>query len=242
MEYQAYFTGLYGFRLYSYGGFYAKGVEYNPTRTEILVGPSNFLSDSAIKSMEELNAYAKPFGYTFVRVKKVYPRYELSQLANHRAIVVYPYAAMSYSITDFYIAKIPIFVPSAKIWKGVTDRSIRSTSYCGPVDDIEPVSNVSSHKFSPNDESNEPYEYWLWFADYFQWPFVTVFESNGDLVDKLRRLDLKAISKKMKAFNYVKEADLLDNWCRVLKKKDAKSKIPASYQEALDYFNVKTFT
>ena len=113
--------------------------------------------------------------------------------------------------------------------------AIKISIYCGPVDDVERLLNVSSHKFSPNDESNEPYEYWLRFADYFQWPFVTVFESNEDLVDKLRRLDLKEISEKMKRFNYVKEADLLDNWCRVLKKEDDKAKIPVSYEEALDY-------
>lgn len=37
-EYTGYFTGLFGHRLYSYGGYYAKGVEFNPNKNVILVG------------------------------------------------------------------------------------------------------------------------------------------------------------------------------------------------------------
>ncbi len=138
----------------------------------------------------------------------------MQQLANHRAIVILPYAAMSYSIVDFYISNIPIFVPSIKLMnvlKNVNDRTLKHETYCGSGSkDIEPHAS-STHPFSPNDDSDEPYKYWLQYADYFQWPHVTIFESLPYLIQKLKTINLKDISDKMKRYNKVREANLLDN-------------------------------
>ncbi len=49
---------------------------------------------------------------------------------------------------------------------------------------------------------------------------MTIFESDEDLVNKLKTLDLKKISDNMKEFNKIREADLLTNWCSILKKQD----------------------
>jgi hypothetical protein len=43
-EYMARFTGLREYQLYAYGGFYAKNVNYEPNRDEILVGKQTLLS------------------------------------------------------------------------------------------------------------------------------------------------------------------------------------------------------
>jgi len=242
-EYQAHFTGIYGYRLYGYGGFYAKGVEYNPIRPEILVGPSNHFGSKGVILLPELNSFAASHNFSFFHVRKLYPRYSLNQLANHRAIVLFPYSVMAYSIIDFYISKIPIFIPSIKLlteWKNVNDRTIREPFYCGQVQDITP-SNNTIHKFSPNDNIDAAYSYWLGYADYFQWPYVTVFESWEDLINKLKTLDLKKISDSMKEFNKIREADLLNNWCKILKTKDKTASIPKSYEEALKYFNTDKF-
>lgn len=64
----------------------------------------------------------------------MYSQYELSDLARHSAIVIFPYAVMSYSIVDFYLSNIPIFVPSIDMLnksKSVFDRSVYFSSYCG---------------------------------------------------------------------------------------------------------------
>ena len=45
----------------------------------------------------------------------------------------------------------------------------------------------------------------------------------------------------MQDFNKIREADLLSNWCNILKKKDKYSKIPDTYQESLSYFNTQEF-
>jgi hypothetical protein len=156
---------------------------------------------------------------------------------------------MSYSITDFYISKIPIFVPSTKIWKKVTDRSIRSGSYCGGmyasqkrIVPEEPPYNLTLHSFSPNEENNdEAYQYWTNMADYYEWPYTTVYESLEDLFVKLKLTNFQATSDKMKEFNLIREADLLDNWCKILKKKDVTAKIPKSFDEALKYFETDAF-
>jgi hypothetical protein len=38
VEYMAHFTGLRQYKLFAYGGFYAKNIIYNTTKEEILVG------------------------------------------------------------------------------------------------------------------------------------------------------------------------------------------------------------
>ncbi len=122
--------------------------------------------------------------------------------------------------------------------KLITDRSIRFDAYCGNVKDL-PV-NQSQHTFSPNSDADADYEYWVQYADYYQWPFVTVFDSVEDLFNKLKTLDLKQISENMRKFNKYRETDLLDNWCKILKKLP-EANIPSSFQETLNYFEVNSF-
>ena len=241
-EYLFHFTGLFGYRLYAYGGFYARNVSYNPIQKEILVGPTNNLVPLVAQYITDLNEMSQKqsLDFKFSHIRDLYPKYTLQNLANHRAIVLFPYAVMTYSIIDFYIAKIPLFVPSSKLWKGITDRSIRSAPYCGDVPDIEPdISTLNT--FSPNAEDDDAYQYWVKYADFYQWPHVTVFESFEELIEKLNTLDLQKISDEMKLFNYLREADLLSNWCQILKKKDKTATIPNTYMEALSYFNTQEF-
>lgn len=242
-EYQYHFTGLHGFRLYAFSGYYTKNVSYMPSKSDILVGPSNYLNPNAVQYLSELNNYSRVNNQTlkFIWIKDAYPSmYTFEQLATHKAVVVFPYAVMTYSIVEFYALKIPIFVPSTKMWTALEDRSIRYTSYCGNVSDISPF-NQTTHKFSPNEEQHDSFDYWMKYADFYQWPHVIVFDSWEDLITKLNTLDLHKISAAMERFNYVKEADLLDQWCKVLRLKDKSASIPRSYETALSYFNVSFF-
>jgi len=43
---------------------------------------------------------------------------------------------------------------------------------------------------------------WNVIADYYTWPFVTVFGLFDDLGEKLKAADLPGISRKMKAHNF----------------------------------------
>ena len=237
-EYTAHFTGLREFRLYAYGGFYAKKVSYIVNKQEILVGPTTYLGKYGKEFLAQLNNVASGHQLKFVYIREFYPQYSLSQLANHRAIVIFPYAVMTYSLIDFYLSSLPIFVPSVKfLAKNVLDRRVGNTYYCPEMPDIAPH-NLSIHKFSPNDDSAAPLEYWLAYADYYQWPHVTTFDTFEELIDKIKTLDLEAVSEKMKRFNRIKEANMLDNWCRILKHPTSGSTVPVSFDQALKYFQM----
>jgi hypothetical protein len=242
-EYTFHYTGLKEFRLYAFGGFYSKNIKYNPIRKEILVGPTNGLGTSGYKMLHELNEYCRNISskYVFKHIREIYSKYTLSQLANHRAIVLFPYAVSTYSVNDFYVSNIPLFIPSIKMLiklKSFNDRTIQH--YCGNHIKILDPFNNTYHKFDPNDDSDEHIEYWLQYADYYEWPFVTVFNSWDDLIDKLDKTNFTLTSDKIKRFNKIKETDLLNNWCKILKKIN-RSTIPENYYKSLEYFNTSSF-
>ena len=248
-EYQFHYTGLRGYRLYGYGGYYSKHVEYKPVDKIILVGPTSHLGPAGEQKLKELNDFSQNVsaGFVFKKIRTYYKHYTLNQLANHRAIVVFPYAVMTYSIIDYFVSNIPLFFPSIKLltqWKNVYDRTVDAPFYCGNTFNmtLHPAhSKLSEHPYNPNDDGDEAYSYWLQYADYFDWPHVTVFESWQDLIDKLNQVDLNEISQNMKKFNLVKETDLLDNWCKVSRDLISPA-MPKSYQEALDYFGTNKFS
>ena len=76
------------------------------------------------------------------------------------------------------------------------------------------------------------------YADYYRWPYVTVFDSWPDLIEKLQTLDLKKISESMKAFNKIRQAYVLDNWCKIIRSLPKDQPIPSSYEESLKYFDM----
>jgi hypothetical protein len=242
-EYQVHFTGIRPYaKLYAHGTFYAKNIPYNPIKSEILVGPTNGLGRNGKEWIEEIKHLGASKNLEFKTVREVYPHYELSNLAEHPAIIIFPYAVMSYSIVDFYAANLSIFVPSIDIM--TTHRSCRDRTVGKLCDDqFEPIEapKTSQHgNFNPNSDDEADYRYWLQFADYYQWPFVTVFESWSHLFELLQTLDLRRISESMRAFNRVRQAYALDDWCRIIKSLPSEQPIPDSYEEALRYFNMSS--
>lgn len=159
-EYQAHFTGLRGYKLYAHGTFYGKDIQYNPIKSEILVGPSHGFGSGGSVWLQEIIKAGKPKGVIFKTIRNLYPHYELYNLAQHPAIVIFPYAVMSYSIVDFYLSNLPIFVPSIDILtssKSLFDRSIYFNSYCGVFQPIEPNKNSIHGKFDPNSDADDDY-------------------------------------------------------------------------------------
>ena len=215
-------------------------------KSEILVGPSN--SNQKASYLNELSQTSNN-QFVFKHIRALYPRFTFDQLTGHRAIVLFPYATMSYSIVDFYAINMPIFVPSIEflIKLNITDERRLQSDCClkmpDPITfDRQLENNLSTtHPFSPNSDEYSALKYWLQFSDYYVWPFVTAFDSFEDLIEKLKAADLPRISRKMKAHNLVKEADLLNNWCRLTKAIAKSPRTPASYEEALAYYNVKSF-
>jgi hypothetical protein len=133
-----------------------------------------------------LKTLSAQFNPTFNHIRELYPQYTLQNLASHRAIVLFPYAVMPYSIVDFYASNMPIFVPSIDFlikYKNLNVRTIKLSVYCGENSQDINGFNRTNHPFSPYDDSPDAQTYWFKYADYFHWPYVTVFESFDDLIN-----------------------------------------------------------
>jgi hypothetical protein len=159
-EYQAHFTGLRGYKLYAHGTFYGKNIEYNPIKKEILVGPTNGFGRNGDNWYQEIQKLGNDKQITLKKIREIYSRYELSDLAKHPAIIIFPYAAMSYSIVDFYLSNIPMFVPSIEMlnkYKSVFDRSVYFNAYCGKFEPIEANSTSKHYSYDPNSDEDKDY-------------------------------------------------------------------------------------
>jgi len=86
-------------------------------------------------------------------------------------------------------------------------------------------SSISAHESQrntpdPNNEQNkDAIQYWIKFADFYQLPHITYFDSVNDLIDKLGKLtttELQQISNKMKEYNAAALKDLLGKWQKIL--------------------------
>ena len=230
-EYLRHYTGLKPLQLFSFSGFYTANNTYAPNRMEILLFGHN-LDHYTIQLQK----------FKVIDVRKIYSRYELSDLVRHRAVVYIAYSVMSYKLTELYSLAIPLFVPSIKFYKSVNsfghDRSSTSAFYCNNKhlnSEVKPHP-TSSHPYNPNVEADEDAEseyYWLQFADFYQWPHITYFDDFKDLEKKLDSADFGRIHQGMLTENERRKKQLLDNWCRVTKVIETGRKIPDRYSQAI---------
>lgn len=138
-EFQAHFTGLRGYKLYAHGTFYHKDIEYNPIKKEILVGPTDGFGRNDENWFREIQKFGIESQIIFKTIRELYSSYELSDLAQHPAVVIPPYTEMSYSIIEFYLSNIPIFVSSFEILKKSKSLSVNfDDENCG---NFESLSN-----------------------------------------------------------------------------------------------------
>jgi len=88
-------------------------------------------------------------------------------------------------------------------------------------------SSVGAHESQkgipdPNNEQDKAaIRYWIKFADFYQMPHITYFDSVGDLVQKLHKMtteELLQISKRMKEYNAKSLDELLEKWRTILTK------------------------
>jgi len=71
-----------------------------------------------------------------------------------------------------------------------------------------------------NEKDKDAIRYWIKFADFYQLPHITYFDSVCDLVDKLDKMthaELLQISAKMKKYNAMTLRELLGKWQKILK-------------------------
>ena len=232
-EYLRHYTGLDPLRLYSFSGFYTANNSYAPKRNEILAFGvwDNRLNNKISKF------HIKP-------VHKIYPRYQLSNLVSHPAVVFLPYSVMSYKLTEIYSLCIPLFMPSMNFIRNVMrtvteDRSSLSLTYCNNagLDKVMKAHPSSIHPYSPNvnmDKDKEAEFYWLQFADFFHWPHIIYFDDFMDLEKKLGEVNLSKVHDLMVDEVERKKEELLLNLCKASKKVTPGQRVPQDYNVAIE--------
>eukprot|EP00775_Hariotina_reticulata_P005751 gene5751-5991_t len=236
-EYIRYFTGLQAELLPSSSLWYAHNTTlFTKSRSEILVGPAH-------SSRDLPSVFRDSKRHTFAHIKELYPRYELQNLADHRAVVILPYSVNAYGMVELYALGIPMFVPSVELlthpleeFAGLAlmnDVKVTDSFYCGSSVGVPPPHAHQPHPFSPESDAPEAKHYWYKFAEFYHRPHITTFDSFQDLLNKLDVADFDAIHQRMMVENARLKHQLAVDWNKVLAKVRKGSTIPASYQQAL---------
>ena len=255
-EYINYFTGLKPLPLYASSQGYIPKMEYrsNSTREEILVGPlhKKTIGDRRTdqRFVRDLIQQANKTGYSFSTAHELYNKYDWKSIMQHKAAVILPYAVMSYGMTELYTLGMLLFVPSMKMMKEypglypndrtMTGPVLAPSLYCAEMYDIIPEKHPSSrHPHSPESNRTEAKYYWLQFADFYQWPHITYFDSVQDLFDKLHSADLDDIHRLMVQENASRERKLDETWQKVADGMDVHPRIvPSVFRSTFDILNL----
>jgi hypothetical protein len=231
-EYIKYFTGLrVPVILLStlwYAGEVTLGIDNTQKRGEILVGPLqlNSLQSNIVEGLRNANAWK------FSTAKALYDRFQLKDIAAHRAMVIFPYAVTSFGIIEVYALEVPLFVPDIDFLfelGTIGDIQVSSNLYC----DINVMMDQhpqSSHPFSPEVPFTlESFRYWIKFADFYMWPHITRFSSWSDLNVKLLNANFNAISDNMHRENVQRKVELTRQWHSICDNIPEGSTIPLEY-------------
>ena len=195
---------------------------HRPTRATVLVGPSStpghVHAPAPFGSAENMNAaYAtwrtkngRRKTMRFASIRTLYPTYDWGDLAQHRAVVVFPYSSFSVSMAELYEMNVPFFVPSA-------DFLIRHRM---PQEILNHRCQAPPHPRSPHPcsfhDGARAMAYWLRFCYFYRLENAVVWDSPADLFQKLNDCDFAAISEKMYAENRAHRRESLRRWGEVL--------------------------
>jgi hypothetical protein len=240
--YLNYFTGLNVPVMQGNSQFYASSRYVAPTlemRPEILVGP---LQLGKVMYEKEINAAFNKSEekFPFKTAKQIYGHFELSNLAAHRAAILYPYTAhFSFGIMEIYSLGIPIFVPSPEFLLElniVNDRKISHDFYCGDSSYVPPRHTASEHVPSPESSNPADVLYWLRFAEYYRLPYITQFNSFEDLAYKFSIADFAALRAEIKKYLEQWDIQIKTQWSSFMEKHVTNhGTVPQSYEDALKF-------
>ncbi|CAF1234777.1 unnamed protein product, partial [Adineta ricciae] len=225
-EYIRYFTGIKPIVLPSLCSY--TNASYQPDMHKpVLIAPihgKQFHMEFRLNLSNTLEKLKIPINVSDLR--EVYKdRYEYSQLVQHPAIIYVPYQVSLMSLFEQYRMNIPLFFPSLDLladWH-FAYRVVRERTWGGVIEDLRNSSLISGvldkHRPDPNNEfDRNAIYYWLKFSDYYQWPYITYFDSVDDLAVKLSQTNLTDISEKMSLYNAHVEKDLHEKWRGILEK------------------------
>ncbi|KAL7526896.1 hypothetical protein ACHAWF_001960 [Thalassiosira exigua] len=188
----------------------------------------------------EKSAVLRNSSQSFLSIREKYAKYEYTDLAAHPAIVLLPYQVSIMSFFEYFRMGIPMFVPCIELlakWQTEYTMLNEISWNCvhGNCKDPSafPPHPASPHlAFDPNDVTNETsLAYWLGFADFYQVPHITYFESWDGLFVKVHSTDLLKIHKKMMSFNKEQVQALRADWADILTRALGKSPPLAQHRD-----------
>lgn len=226
-EYIRYFTGINTTVLPSICAYTNVVYRSSDTRPEYIFIPSpgNFRFSQIF--LDELNLSIKKSKTSIIvkPLRQLYKHYSYSDLIRHPAIIYLPYQVSTMSIFEQYTMNIPLFFPSIDVltewhlkYNIVFDRTWnKALTGIGKNRSIIPSYNSNSSIPDPNNEYDyASIRYWLQYADFYQWPYITYFNSTDDLTFKLLNTNLTYINEQMSKYNHKKRLKLLEQWKTIL--------------------------
>ena len=165
--------------------------------------------------------------FKITSIEQALPHYQASDLVKKSGYIFLPYATMTYKITEAYTMGIPIFVPTirflAKLRANLGFDSLMPDK--GILQDkMMPIKSelqdTSLHPYSPDltfAQDPEAEVYWTQFADFYQWPYIQLFDNFEELYQLLDQCNLEEISQNMLNEVQLKRTLVKKAWFQVVK-------------------------
>lgn len=228
------------------GAHYLYDIEYIKYYTGVtpILLPATQLDSIGVKYIGNketifINGHAKPpelFQLLSSDFKTIhsdeYRNYNYKTISEMKAVIYLPYSISNYKFIDHYAMGIPIFSPSPQFaveLKLYNDRTVAGNKYyCPdlPVDiptcnvDIPPYNVATNEKhtnYNPQLTSNDDELFWIKFAEVYNLPCITLFDSWEELLKQLKETNYHKISECMNQANKWRKFEALQNWCLVTK-------------------------
>ena len=157
--------------------------------------------------------------FTFGEIKSIYPRYTFEQLAQHPAVVVFPYSSYAVSLEELYDLNIPYFVPSVDFiikHQLLYDRALPKL-WCS-IEEYEQMEDDFNSPDSPNSYNETALRKWIPFSSFYQKQNAIIFDDFADLMKKVQDLDQYGNELRQKMFdeNSRHRDEILKQWRTVL--------------------------
>ena len=175
--------------------------------------------------------------------EKIKRKFTYSDINSFKAVIVFPYAVLSYYLADLITAAIPMFVPSPSfiVQNRISyDMKARDPSYCGKRFQEPPKHPNSKHLYSPEDYSKEATEYWLQFASYYT-PCSIVFNNIPHLVQLMKSTNYSQVYEcNLKYRKHIINHNKAQ-WNKLFQRIEVNRVMPNSLSQSLKWFGETSF-
>ena len=169
-----------------------KGQSYRPVRRQILLSMAQHVENALWPLLlQAIRARGAEGQVEFAHIRRLYRRYQYSDLAQHPAIVVIPYQVSVMSFFEQYRLNVPLLMPSRRLlasWavsSGVIQQRTWASVFgqCSVGSALEPHSAFVNESDPNNDFDEDAVYSWLAYADYYTFPHILYWDSPEQLVE-----------------------------------------------------------